>query len=120
VTWTSDHPQTPKSELGDIRCGAGPVLTRGANTNPRILRRLIDAAYAEGVPYQIDAEPGGTSTDQNVMQMTRAGMATGLISIPTRYLHTSSEVLSTDDVDAAVAMIARFVRDLGPDTDMTP
>jgi putative aminopeptidase FrvX len=47
-------------------------------------------------------------------------MATGLVSVPTRYLHTSSEVLSTDDVDAAVAMITRFVRDLGPDTTITP
>lgn len=120
VTHASDHPQAPKTELGDIRCGAGPVLTRGANTNPRILRRLIEAAEAEGVPYQIEAEPRGTGTDQNPMQMTRAGMATGLISVPLRYMHTPSEVISTDDMDAAVALITRFVRDLGPNTDITP
>jgi endoglucanase len=120
VTHASDHPQASRTELGDIRFGAGPVLTRGANTNPRILRRLIEAGEAEGVPYQIEAEPRGTATDQNPMQLTRAGMATGLISIPLRYMHTPSEVISTDDVDATVALITRFVRDLAPDTNITP
>lgn len=120
VTWTSDHPQVSKTELGDIKLGKGPVLTRGANINPRIFERLVDAARAEGVPYQLEAEAGGTGTDANVMQMTRAGMACGLISVPTRYLHTASETLSTDDVDGAVALLARFVRDLGPDVDVTP
>jgi endoglucanase len=120
VTWTSDHPQAPKTELGSVKVGSGPVIFRGANTNPRVFERLVAAAEAAGAPYQVDALAGGTPTDQNVMQMSRAGMATGLVSVPTRYLHTNSEVCSTDDIDAAVAIVTRFVQDLTPDVDLTP
>jgi endoglucanase len=120
VTFTSDHPETRKTEVGDIRCGAGPVLTRGAATNARIFERLVQAAEAAGVTYQIDANPTGRGTDQHAMQVVRSGMATGLVSIPTRYLHTASEVLSTDDVDGAVAILTRFVLDMPADPNLTP
>lgn len=120
VTWTSDHPQAPKSELGDVRVGAGAVLARGASNNPKVVDRLVAAAKAAGVKYQIEADPRGSGTDEFVMQLSRAGMATGLISIPTRYLHTASEVLSTDDVDACVAIMTRFVQDLDGNADVTP
>ncbi|HEX8917420.1 MAG TPA: M42 family metallopeptidase [Chloroflexota bacterium] len=120
VTPTSDHPQASKAQIGDVRLGAGPVLTRGANTNPRVFRRLIAAAEAEGIPYQVEAIPGRTPTDEDAMQLTKAGMATGLLSIPTRYLHTAAEVLSLDDVDASVALLARFVRDLSAEIDLIP
>lgn len=120
VIYTSDHPETRKAEVGDIRCGAGPVLTRGAATNPRIFERLVQAADAAGVPYQVDANPTGRGTDQHAMYVVRSGMATGVVSIPTRYLHTASEVLSTDDVDGAVALLARFVLDLPDGLDLTP
>lgn len=120
VTWTSDHPQAPKTELGDIRVGAGAVLERGAANNPKVVDRLVAAANSAGAKYQISADPRGTGTDEYVMQVSRAGMATGLISIPTRYLHTASEVLSTDDVDACVAIMTRFVQDLDENVDLTP
>jgi endoglucanase len=120
VTHATDHPQAVKTEQGDIRIGAGPVIEVGANTNPRVFRRLVAAAEAEGLPYQVEATPNGTGTDQNIMQMTRSGMATGLISVPLRYMHTSSEVISLDDVDKAVALLARFVRDIDQSVDLTP
>lgn len=120
VTWTSDHPHSSKTELGEIKVGAGPVIFRGANSNPKVFERLVAAAKAAGAPYQIDALPGGTPTDENVIQTERGGTATGLMSVPTRYLHTNSEILSTDDVDAAVTILTRFVQDLGGDTDFTP
>ena len=53
------------------------------------------------------------------MQLTRGGMATGVVSVPTRYLHTASEILSTDDVDATVAIITRFVQDLEENGDFS-
>lgn len=120
VTWTTDHPQVYKTELGDIRVGAGPAIFRGANINPRIFERLIAAAEAEGAPYQIDTHPGATPTDGNAMQMSRHGMAVGLMSVPTRYLHTAAEVCSLDDIDATVAVLTRFVQDLGPGVDLVP
>jgi len=120
VVWTSDHPHAKKDELGSLVVGKGPVLSRGANTSPRIFERLVEAAQSEGVQFQVEAEPRGTPTDQNVMQMTRRGMATGLVSVPTRYLHTASEVLSLDDVDGAVAILTRFVANLDGEVDLTP
>lgn len=120
VTYTSDHPEASKTEIGDLRCGKGPILTKGANTNPRIFERLISAAESAGVPYQIEADPRGLGTDQNAMYTVRGGMATGLVSVATRYLHTSSEILSLDDVDATVALLTRFVLDLEPDLTLTP
>jgi endoglucanase len=120
VTWTSDHPQAPKTELGDCRLGGGPVLMRGANVNPRVFERLVAAAEAEGVAYQVDVYAGGSPTDGNVMQMSRRGMAVGILSVPTRYLHTASEIVSTDDVDQTVQVLTRFVRDLPGDIDLAP
>ncbi|GAC1407062.1 MAG: M42 family metallopeptidase [Chloroflexota bacterium] len=120
VTWPPDHPHSSKTELGDIRVGRGPAIFRGANFNPRVSELLVAAAEAEGAPYQMDIYAGGSPTDGNVMQMSRSGIAVGVMSVPTRYLHTASEVLSTDDVDATVAILTRFIRDLSPDTDLTP
>jgi tetrahedral aminopeptidase len=120
VTHPSDHPEAPKTEIGDVRIGGGPVISRGANTNPRIFERLVAAAGSAGVPYQVEAEPRGTGTDQNAMYTIRGGMATGLVSVPLRYMHTASEIIDISDVDATVALLTRFVLDLGSDVNLTP
>jgi endoglucanase len=120
VTWTSDHPQVSKSEIGDSRVGAGPVIFRGANINPRVFERLAAAAEAEGLDYQVDVYAAGSPTDGNAMQMSRTGMAVGILSVPTRYLHTASEVCSLDDIDAAVQLLTRFVRDLDGSVNLIP
>lgn len=120
VTFATDHPEIEKRQHGEIHMGRGPVLFRGANFNPRIFERLVQAARDEGVAYQVDAEPGGTGTDGNIMQMTRSGMAVGLLSIPLRYMHTASEVIDLRDVDAAVRIVTRFVRDLDASVDLNP
>lgn len=120
VTWTTDHPQSSKTELGDISMGKGPAIFRGINSNPRIFERMVAAAEAEGAPYQVDVYASGSPTDGNVMQMSRNGMAVGILSVPTRYLHTASELLSLDDVDATVTILTRFVRDLPEDIDLKP
>jgi endoglucanase len=120
VTWTSDHPHAAKTELGDIRVGAGPAIFRGPNINPRVFDRMVSAAEAEGIPYQLDIYATGSPTDGHVMQMSRNGMAVGIVSVPTRYLHTASEVLSLDDVDATVALLTRFTAELQGGIDLTP
>lgn len=120
VTWTTDHPQSSKSELGDVEVGAGPVIFRGTNTNPRVFERLVEAARAENVDFQVDVYARGSPTDANVMQTSRGGMAAGIVSVPTRYLHTASEVLSTDDVDRGIKVITRFIQDLPQNVDLTP
>lgn len=120
VTHATDYPDCDKRRVGDIRVGGGPVIARGANINPRVFERLVQAATEEGIPYQIEAEPGGTGTDANVMQTSRAGMATGLVSVPLRYMHTPCEVLSLADLENACRLCAAFIRRLTPEQSWLP
>lgn len=120
VTFTSDHPGTSKTDIGDIRLNGGPVLSVGGNINPRVYQLLINAAKEAGVAYQIDAQPASTSTDTDVIQVTRGGVATGLVSIPCRYLHTGSEIVSLKDIDEIAEMLARFVLAVDANTNIIP
>jgi endoglucanase len=120
VTFTSDHPGTSKTDIGDIRLNGGPVLSVGGNINPRVYQLLINAAKEAGIAYQIDAQPGSTSTDTDMIQVTRGGVATGLVSIPCRYLHTGSEIASLKDVDEIAEVLARFVLAVDANTNIIP
>ena len=120
VTHATDHPDMNKQRLGSVKLGAGPVIARGANISPVVERMLIEAAEAEGIPYQLEAAPGGTGTDANAIQLTRAGVATGLVSIPLRYMHTAAEVLSLEDLANVSRLLAAFIRRVQNDTDFTP
>ena len=120
VTFATDHPVMDKRKLGEIKIGGGPVLTRGANVNPVVFEGLVAAAAKKKIPYQIDAASGGTGTDANAMQLRRAGVATGLVSVPQRYMHTPVEVLSLDDLDNTVKLLTEFVLGVDEKTDFTP
>jgi endoglucanase len=80
----------------------------------------VSAAEKAKVPYQIGAEPRATGTDANAIQLARGGKAAALVSIPLRYMHTPTEVLSLVDLGHAVKLLAQFVLDLEPGTDFTP
>jgi putative aminopeptidase FrvX len=120
VGHATDYPDIDKRKHGEASCGAGPIIARGPNINPVLFELLIKAAGKAKVPYQIGAEPRGTGTDANAMQLSRGGKAAGLISIPLRYMHTPTEVLSLKDLGYAVDLLTRFILDLKPGTDFTP
>jgi len=120
VGHATDYPDIEKRKHGEYACGKGPIIARGPNINPAVFELLCKAADDEGVAYQIGAEPRGTGTDANAIQLSRGGKAAALVSIPLRYMHTPTEVLSLADLEAAVKLLARFVRDLPPGTDFTP
>ncbi len=120
VTHASDYPGVDKKRVGEIVPGKGPVICRGANINPRVFELLVQTAQEEGIPYQIEAIGGGTGTDANVMQINRAGMATGLVSVALRYMHTPCELLALDDVENAARLLSAFTRRLTPDTSFIP
>src|SRR5579863_2369737 len=92
VTYTSDHPGTSKHEIGEVKLNGGPVVSIGGHINPRVYQMLVAASDEAGIAYQIDPQAAGTGTDTDVIQVARGGVATGLISIPCRYLHTGSEI----------------------------
>lgn len=120
VTHATDYPGIDKTKYGKIVCGAGPVIARGPNINPVVFERLVAAAEAEGVPYQLEAEPSVTGTDARAIQVTRGGIPTGLVSVPLRYMHTPTEVVCLRDLEATVRLITRFAQDLAPETSFVP
>jgi endoglucanase len=120
VTHATDTPGNDKKQLGEVQLGKGPTLTRGANANPVVLDRLVAAAKAREVPYQLKAYPRGTGTDANVIQLSRDGVAAGLVGIPNRYMHSPVEVVALSDLEAAARLLAGFCTDVTAQVDWTP
>lgn len=120
VTHATDSPGVEKKRHGDVRLGAGPVLSRGAAVNPVIFDLLVAAADAEGIPYRVHAAPRYTGTDADAIFTAHRGVATGLVSVPLRYMHSPSEMAALDDIMSAARLIAAFARRLTPDVDLVP
>ena len=120
VTHATDYPDISKKKHGDVVLGGGPVISRGPNINTKVYRRLIEVAEAESIPYQLEADGTGTPTDANVIQTTRGGVATALVSLPLRYMHNPCEMLHLDDLDHLVDLLAAFCRSLKASDDWTP
>jgi len=120
VTHATDCPTIDKKQEGDVKIGGGPVIYRGPNMNPRVVERLIAAAEAGSIAYQVAASGRATGTDANAMQVNRAGMATALVSIPNRYMHSPVELISLDDLDKSADLLADFAVSLKRDDDFTP
>jgi putative aminopeptidase FrvX len=81
---------------------------------------LVKTAKELNIPYQVEAAPGGTGTDANALQLSRAGVATGLIGVPLRYMHTPNEIMSLDDIENAARLMAGFCERVTPEIDWTP
>ena len=120
VTFSTDVPDISKKEHGEHRIGGGPVITRGSAAHPVVFERLVEAAEAEGIPYTLQASPKATRTDADAIYLVRAGVPTGLVSVPNRYMHSPNEVVSLEDLDRTARLLAAFVRRLEPGTDFTP
>jgi endoglucanase len=120
VCHATDTPGNDKKQLGDTRLGAGPALFRGPNINPRVLERLEETARAHEIPVQVRGAPRATGTDANVMQISRDGVATGLVGLPNRYMHSPVEVVSLDDLEQGARLLAEFCAAVTPQMDWTP
>jgi tetrahedral aminopeptidase len=120
VGHSTDYPGGDKKKVGEIKLGRGPIITRGANINPVVFNLLVKTAKELSLPYQIGAAPGGTGTDANVIQLNRAGVATGLISVPLRYMHTPNEIINLRDIENAAQLIAGFCERVTSEIDWTP
>lgn len=122
VTFATDHPNLGSvvNQEGKVELGKGPVVTRGPNINPKLFELIVDTAKKEKIPVQIVAEGRGTGTDANAIQLNRAGVATGLVSIPLRYMHSPCETLSLDDLEAVSKLLAATVARITPRTSFIP
>lgn len=120
VTHATDTPGNDKKTQGEIALGAGPVLFRGPNINPRVFDKLEAIAKEHTIPVQVRGVPRATGTDANVMQISRQGVAVGLVGIPNRYMHSPVEVVHLDDLANAGRLLAEFCASVGPADDWTP
>ena len=119
VTFATDHPGVEKKEHGEHNVGGGPVLTRGSVVSPVVFRLLRDTAQRLNIPFSVHAAGRNTSTDADAIHLTRNGVATALLSIPNRYMHSPNEMVSLDDLDQAAELIAEACRMVTNDTDFT-
>ena len=108
VTHATDCPTVDKRQRGSIELGAGPVVLRGPNINPRVDALLRRLARDAEIPFQVAALGRAAPNDSNVIQITRAGVATGLLQIPNRYMHSAVETVSLSDLDQAADLLAEF------------
>jgi len=112
VGHATDHPDCDNRKFGETKLGGGPILCRGANINPKVYQRLLAAAKKAKIPHQFEADPRPTGTDARALQTGRGGVATGLVSIPLRYMHTPSEVVDLEDVERCVLLLVEFAKAL--------
>ena len=116
VTFATDHPMMESAEKreGKVELGGGPVLTRGANMNPVLFDHLMKTAKAKKIPVQIVADGRATPTDADPIQVSRAGVAAALVSIPLRYMHTPSEMVSIKDLEHTIQLLAHAIAAMKP------
>ena len=120
VTHTTDVRGADPEEEGKIVLGGGPTLSRGPSIHQDVFERLYDTAEAEGIPVTVEVSPrGATSTDADAVYLSRAGVATGLVSVPLRYMHSPIEMLDLDDLELAVQLVVAFARGLEPGMSFT-
>ena len=120
VTHATDCPTIDENQYGRIKVGKGPVLYRGPNVNPVVFERLVERAASAEIPIQINGLATAASNDAAQLQLTRGGVATGLVCIPNRYMHSPVEVVSLNDLDQAAELIARFCLSVDASSDFTP
>ncbi len=118
VGHATDHPDADPRKYGLYALGKGPILTRGPNVNPLVFQRLVACAEDAKIPYQVEADARPTGTDARAIQMSRAGVATGVVSIPLRYMHTPSELVDLEDIENGVKLLVAFAQSLKKGEDM--
>lgn len=112
VGHATDHPDCDKRKFGETKLGFGPIICRGANINPFVHKLLVSCAKKGKIPYQLEADPRPTGTDARSIQIGRQGVATGLVSIPLRYMHTPSEVVDLKDIENTIKLLVIFAKAL--------
>jgi putative aminopeptidase FrvX len=117
VTHATDTPGVSKSENGDHALGSGPVIKRATNLSPVVSEGLIAAAEEADIAYTLEADSRSTGTDADAIQFTRAGIATGLVSVPNRYMHSPNEVVDLGDLETCARLIYAYVQELDENTD---
>jgi putative aminopeptidase FrvX len=112
VTHATDYPTVNQQMHGAIKIGGGPTLTHGGCNHPDVVERLEQIAKQEKIPLQHEAMSATSGTDTDVIFWTRGGIASGLVSLPNRYMHSPVEVVSLKDLEQIPRLLAAFALSL--------
>ena len=112
VTHATDYPTVSKTQHGDVKIGRGPTLTRGGCNHPEVLARLEAVAKAKRIPFQREAASSTSGTDTDAIFWTRGGIASALVSLPNRYMHSPVELISLKDLNLIPQLLAAFAASL--------
>lgn len=120
VTHATDNPGASAREVGTVKLGDGPTIARGANINPILEKKLREAGKKNKIPFQLLASPNATGTDANAMQITREGVATAVLGLPNKYMHTQVEVVDLRDLEASAELLAKTILSFTAKTSFVP
>ncbi len=112
VTHATDYPTVSKAQHGDVKVGGGPALTHGGCNHPEVVKRLEEVAAKKKIPLQHEAMSATSGTDTDVIFWTRGGIASALISLPNRYMHSPVELVSLKDLEQIPELMAAFALSL--------
>ena len=104
-------PDAPKHETLEVDKGA--AIGVGPNCSRALTEAIIETAKAEKLDYQLEVLPGHSGTDAWPIQVSRSGVATALISLPLKYMHTPIEVVRTADADCIISLLTAFLKRAG-------
>jgi len=115
VTHATDYPTVNKAQHGDIKIGGGPAITHGGCNHPEVVKRIEEVAKAKKITLQHEAMSATSGTDTDAIFWTRGGIASALISLPNRYMHSPVELVSLKDLEQIPQLLAAFAQSVKKD-----
>ena len=115
VTHATDSPGIDQKKHGKVTLGGGVSLTHGTSSHPKVVERLMRVAGEAGIPLQHEASSRFTGTDTDSVFKVRRGVASALISLPLRYMHSPVETVDLHDVERCIRLMAGFAASVGAD-----
>lgn len=110
VTHATDTPGLDLGRYGDVKLGKGPAVSHGGANHPNMVARLELAADKKSIPLQHEATGRYTGTDTDSIFISRDGVASALVSIPLRYMHSPVETADMGDVENTIELICSFIK----------
>ncbi|WP_118193189.1 M42 family metallopeptidase [Albibacterium indicum] len=117
VTHDTQTPMIEKNVQGDLSCGKGPVVSYAPAVQINLNRLIVETAQKKNIPFQRQASSRTTGTDTDAFAYSNQGVASALISLPLRYMHTTVEMAHIEDVDNAIRLLYETVLALEADKD---
>jgi putative aminopeptidase FrvX len=117
VTHDTQSPMYNKKESGNLKCGLGPVVCYGPAVQNNVLKMVIDTAQKKKIPFQRQAVSRSTGTDTDSFAYSAEGVASALISLPLKYMHTTVETVHKEDVENVINLIYEVLLQVKPGYD---